>query len=60
MSVFYNIYNPTGKKSITNTLSLDKGLNTVSLPVSSLPAGVYFVQVVGESGVLQGRLVKGR
>ncbi|WP_303893460.1 T9SS type A sorting domain-containing protein [Terrimonas ferruginea] len=54
------MYNPTGKKSITNTLSLDKGLNTVSLPVSSLPAGVYFVQVVGESGVLQGRLVKGR
>jgi hypothetical protein len=57
-SVMYTIIDHVGKKVLSTIVTLNEGLNTISLPVSSLPAGVYIVQLKGSSFVNQAQFIK--
>jgi hypothetical protein len=54
----YDIYDQTGKRLVSGTVSLTQGVNTVSLPVKSLPAGIYALQVKTDAFTKQTRFVK--
>ncbi|MBO9659530.1 MAG: T9SS type A sorting domain-containing protein [Chitinophagaceae bacterium] len=54
----YHIFDQSGKKLITNVIKLNKGANMIPMTVSSLPAGIYFAQVISGSGVKQSQFIK--
>ncbi|MET0464174.1 MAG: T9SS type A sorting domain-containing protein, partial [Chitinophagaceae bacterium] len=54
----YHIFDQSGKKLMTNVIKLNKGGNTVLVAVGSLTAGIYFVQVISETGVKQSQFIK--
>jgi hypothetical protein len=55
---FYSVYDQAGKKLVSNSVPLNDGLNTISLPVSSLPAGIYIIQLKTDSGIKQSQFIK--
>jgi hypothetical protein len=54
----YSIITPDGKIIRTGLFTVEKGVNSFDLDVKDLPAGIYFVKVVGELLNLQQRLIK--
>jgi hypothetical protein len=54
----YSISDQGGNMLVSGTVVLNKGLNTIALPVTSLPAGVYIVQFKKDMVVKQGQFVK--
>ena len=58
LNVVYSIYDQAGKKLISNTALLYEGINTISLPVKNLPAGIYFIQLAGDALFKQSQFVK--
>jgi hypothetical protein len=54
----YSIYDQGGKLIITNNISLNNGINSLSLPVSDLPAGIYIIKLKTESSYKQTQFVK--
>jgi WD40 repeat protein len=53
-----NVFELSGRKLFSRTVQLQKGANTVSLPVGHLPTGTYFVQRTDEEGRQQGQFIK--
>jgi hypothetical protein len=54
----YSIYDQAGKKILSNGVLLNEGVNTIILPVNNLPAGIYLIQLKGNSLVKQTQFVK--
>jgi hypothetical protein len=57
-SAAYSIVDHTGKTLFSNVVSLNEGLNTITLPVISLPKGIYIVQLKGNSMMRQLQFIK--
>ncbi|HXB44314.1 MAG TPA: T9SS type A sorting domain-containing protein [Puia sp.] len=54
----YCIYDQAGKKLVSNTVSLNEGANTIFVPVSSLPAGFYIIQLITGTIIEQSQFMK--
>jgi hypothetical protein len=54
----FSIYDQAGRQLILTTLTMNEGINTISLPVRSLPAGIYILQLKTETGIQQTQFVK--
>lgn len=54
----YSIYDQAGRKLLSNTVSLNEGLNSISLPVTSLSAGIYIIELQTDAVFKQSRFVK--
>ncbi len=54
----YSIYDQAGKQCLSGAVSLNKGVNTISLAVRSLRAGIYIIQLKTSAGVKQSQFVK--
>lgn len=56
--VYYFVYDMTGRTLLRENLLTKRGLNKLSLDVSSLPAGIYFVLIDNGDEQVTGRMVK--
>jgi hypothetical protein len=54
----YYIYDAIGKLIRSEVLPVNKGVNSVSLDLSSLESGVYFISVRSETQVMQQKFIK--
>jgi len=54
----YNVYDQGGKLVISNNITLNNGINSLNLPVSDLPAGIYIIKLKTESASKQSQFVK--
>jgi len=54
----YSIYDYAGRKLVSNAISMNEGLNTLTVPLTSLPAGIYIIKLQGENVVKERRFIK--
>ena len=55
------IYNVTGQLVSTTQLTLHEGINTIGIPASSMPSGIYTLRIYSKDGLLfNTKLVKTR
>jgi len=53
-----SIHNLTGQSVYRQQLAINKGLQTLSLDLSNLTSGVYFISVQSEHAVVTKKLIK--
>ena len=57
-TIAIRVYNSMGSQVLSTTQSGYKGVNEVTLPIASLPKGVYYIQLQYDNTILKSKVQK--